>query len=889
MRRFTTSSSGARFAAAAAVVALTSVVVGRSMPAGAPAAAGGDVAVLTVSPPAPNQVWPDCVDAEPYCVEEFSVDGAPGADFGDGHLVAQVSIPTDGIVDFEVHDTTAPASLPSAVLGHRIHLVLRFGQIAPRFTGAVADAYVQQTYEDADGNWFLDLAGQPTRTDWLADIGTFDCTAGACGGPTTRADTTADVFSGRTDDLRSWSAGDRTAFAGAYVATDAQYRPTAIVATVSPHPSWAMAVGNTHLTPDGLATTGSFTMWLPPAALAAAGTTPADAVASGLDLFRTDGGTDSPLAGATAVMDDGVYVRVPSLSYSTPTITVALDGAPNTGGVVPDPPTILEQIGGKGTAALSFERPAFDGGTPLTGFRATCSVGAASAGADAGPSDGSVTVPGLPPGVATCTLAATNAVGPSPTSPPATSTVVATTVPDPPTAVVATAGDRQVSVAFDAPLDNGGAALTSFTATVSPGGAHSTGTGSPIVVAGLTNGTDYTVTVTATNAHGASVASAPSGSVRPTAPPTTTVPPTTTAPSTTTPPASPPAFSPVAPVRAVDTRRTSRLRAGGFIEVPVIGEPGIPSDTYAVAANVTAVSPAADGYLTVWPCGTAMPGTSNVNFAAGDVAPNAVLSAIGDGALCVFSSADTNVLVDLTGVFNGSAPDYTPQSPARILDTRRTRAITAGTSIAVPVGALARFADTARAVTFNLTGLSRGDSGYVTAWPCGSAQPGTSNLNLGAGQIRANVVTVGLGTDASVCIYASATTDVLLDVAGAWGPGGSTTYRSIAPTRLVDTRVGTGGHRRLTAGRTATFTVTGDAVPAGTRAIAANLTVVAPDETGYLTAWPCTGSPDVSNVNFRPGQTIANAAAIQLSAGGQLCVMASVDTDVLVDVTGLWR
>ena len=91
-----------------------------------------------------------------------------------------------------------------------------------------------------------------------------------------------------------------------------------------------------------------------------------------------------------------------------------------------------------------------------------------------------------------------------------------TTIPDAPTIGTAVAADAQATVSFTAPSSDGGSVITSYTATSSPGGITGTlsqaGSGS-ITVTGLTNGTAYTFTVTATNAIGTSLASAPSGSV----------------------------------------------------------------------------------------------------------------------------------------------------------------------------------------------------------------------------------------------------------------------------------------------------------------------------------------------------------------------------------------
>ena len=116
-----------------------------------------------------------------------------------------------------------------------------------------------------------------------------------------------------------------------------------------------------------------------------------------------------------------------------------------------------------------------------------------------------------------CRVKATNTIAPSGVTADSNTTAAVTSVPDAPTIGTATStGSTTATVAFTQPANNGGATITSYTATSSPSGITGTlnqaGSGT-ITVTGLAASTSYTFTVTATNAVGTSAASSASNSI----------------------------------------------------------------------------------------------------------------------------------------------------------------------------------------------------------------------------------------------------------------------------------------------------------------------------------------------------------------------------------------
>ena len=189
---------------------------------------------------------------------------------------------------------------------------------------------------------------------------------------------------------------------------------------------------------------------------------------------------------------------------------------------VPGAPTIGTATTTSGTTAtVAFTAPAFDGGSTITSYTATSSPGSIT-GTLSQAGSGTITVTGLSQGTSyTFTVTATNIIGTSSAS-SASNSITTYAVPGAPTIGTATAtGATTATVAFTQPASDGGSTITSYTATSSPGSITGTlsqaGSGT-INMTGLTGGTSYTFTVTATNSVGTSSASSASNSITPVAP-----------------------------------------------------------------------------------------------------------------------------------------------------------------------------------------------------------------------------------------------------------------------------------------------------------------------------------------------------------------------------------
>lgn len=231
----------------------------------------------------------------------------------------------------------------------------------------------------------------------------------------------------------------------------------------------------------------------------------------------------------------------------------------------------------------------------------------------------------------------------------------------------------------------------------------------------------------------------------------------------------------------------------------------------------------------------------------------------------------------------GTRANFRAVDPQRIADTRiglaGTGPIASSGTLRVPFSNLNPPAGaTGAALTVTATGTQ--DPGFLTVYPCGAPLPVSSNVNFLANQSVPNLVAAPFGSNSEVCIFTSAKTHLIVDLAGWFGMGLDSSMTTTAPVRLLDSRAG--------GTKSKNFAVSMKSVsPDDASAATVNITVTAPESDGFLTAYPCGGEvPVASTVNFRAGQTAPNLAVVRIGSNRSVCFFSSAPTHLIIDSAG---
>jgi hypothetical protein len=322
--------------------------------------------------------------------------------------------------------------------------------------------------------------------------------------------------------------------------------------------------------------------------------------------------------------------------------------------------------------------------------------------------------------------------------------------------------------------------------------------------------------------------------------------------------------------------------------------------------NVTAVSQATLGWLTVFPQGQTVPGTSTLNFGPNEYAlANGTIMQLGNGAVCVSVGTvnnvpgSANVILDATGYLTSTALTQLPLSaPVRVADTRASGGpVQTGQSRCFPIAGTGSIPANAAAVVLNVTAVDYGTPGWLTAYAAGQTVPTTSTVNFDTSEYAmANNTIMRVGTGGQVCVAVGTinnmpgSSDIVLDVTGYLAASATAAMPMLpAPVRAVDTRTSGGP---IPTGSVRCFTLSG--VPASATSAVLNVTAVDYHTQGWETAYPAGQTvPGTSTLNFDVTEyAIANGAIIPLGTGGQVCVnvgtvnAAPGSADVILDVVG---
>ncbi len=249
-------------------------------------------------------------------------------------------------------------------------------------------------------------------------------------------------------------------------------------------------------------------------------------------------------------------------------------------------------------------------------------------------------------------------------------------------------------------------------------------------------------------------------------------------------------YRPVGPTRWADTRVTgTRVASAGTLtfdldDVPDVAADGMPGDAAAVAISLTATGAAGPGFLVAAAACGAEVASSNVNYGGGDTIPNLVIVEPDDeGRVCVFALTDTDVVVDVLGVFDATA-EVDAAMPVRVHDSRLdgVRRLPGGIhEVRLDEVGLGT---TPAGVMLNVTAVGSSRPGFLAAFPCDRPSTDTSLLNMPDPDAVSNAAIVAPDAANRVCVLTSTETDLVVDVMGTIGGG----FVGGTPIRLTDTR-----------------------------------------------------------------------------------------------------
>ena len=319
----------------------------------------------------------------------------------------------------------------------------------------------------------------------------------------------------------------------------------------------------------------------------------------------------------------------------------------------------------------------------------------------------------------------------------------------------------------------------------------------------------------------------------------------------------------------------------------------------------TSVSPSNTGTISIVPVspGGAYAAGSNVCLTAAPAAGELFQSWTGtalNAANCLTITGNASITANFKTNTNTKKLRFIPAAPCRVVDTRNPAgplggpAIGAGATRSFTIPGACGIPSTALAYSLNLTVVPNGTLGYITLWPTGQAQPVVSTLNSIDGRVKSNAAIVPAGTAGAVSVYATNSTNVILDIDGYFDDASDASaleFYPLTPCRVADTRnaVGQLGGPSLIGNNSRIFPVLSSScnIPTNALAYSLNFTAVPQGPLGYLTVWPSgQNRPVVSTLNAPTAAVTANAAIVPAGSAGAIELFVTNNTDMVIDIDG---
>lgn len=360
------------------------------------------------------------------------------------------------------------------------------------------------------------------------------------------------------------------------------------------------------------------------------------------------------------------------------------------------------------------------------------------------------------------------------------------------------------------------------------------------------------------------------------------------------------------PVRILDTRDGT----GGIPVVPLSGAPavlqvtgvnGVPADVSAVVLNLTGTNATGNTYLTAYADGQPRPAISNLSITKGQTTSNMAIVPVSNGKIDILNpGAPLDVVAELVGYISPNQGSlFTPATQARIMDTRDgtggvpIKKIAGGTQDVLQVTGKNGVPDTASAVILNLTVANAETDSYLTVYADSQTRTVSSSLNYMTAQNQSNLVMVPVVNGKIDIWNRGGNVDVIVDLVGYSSSDQGSLFTPATPTRVMDTRDGTGSVPASPIGANATdvLQVAGkNGVPVNVTAVVLNVTVTNATEGGFLTLYPDgTTRPPIAHVTFNPGQTVSNLVIVPV-INGKIAVWNHTGTvEAIADLVGYYH